>query len=400
MGMAEVPNRRETVEIADIFRRFGPRHVARLARGIGHDQGRAMRAIAACRTAELGGHVERCDRCGAERVSYNSCRNRHCPKCQFLRQERWLLMRGRDALPVPYFHLVFTLPASLNPLALANRRAVYNLLLRCASETVLCLAANERFLGAKVGMLCVLHTWGQTLAYHPHVHCIVTGGGLAPDGSRWIAPRPDFLIPVRVLSRLFRGKFLAGLGRLAAAGGIAMPGRCAGLADPQRLREFIGRLWRTEWVVHCKPPFASPAHLFKYLARYTHRVAIANSRILEFDDRHVWFRYRDYADGDRQKVLRLSGEEFVRRFLLHVLPARFVKVRQYGLLANRGRERLVAACRQALNSLAPPGVPHETVSDWRLLLKLVTGRDAGRCAVCGSGRMVLAGIVGRTIRPP
>ena len=291
-----------------------------------------MRAIEVCRTAELGGHVDACDHCGTLRISYNSCRNRHCPKCQSLDKERWLEDRRRDLLPVPYFHLVFTLPHQLGPLALRNQALMYDLLFRAASQALMELTADPRHLGAQIGATALLHTWSQTLTYHPHVHFIVTGGGLTTDGRRWVRARRSFFLPVRALSRLFRGKMLAAVRAAYQADELIFPGAISALAAPQAFRHLLDSLYEMEWVVYCKPPFRRPEQTLEYLARYTHRVAISNDRIVRCHGGEVTFRYRDSAAANRIRQMSLAAEEFMRRFLLHVLPQRFVRMRHYGLL--------------------------------------------------------------------
>jgi hypothetical protein len=364
------------LEVADIVRRFGPafreRHHGQLSRA----QLRTLGAIESCRTAALGGHVYECAQCKARKIVYNSCRNRHCPKCQSLEKERWLEQRRAELLPVPYFHVVFTLPEKLNPLALSHPRFLYNLLFRCASETLLEIAADRKHLGARLGVLAVLHTWGQKLNLHPHLHCIVTGGGLSIDGDWWIGCRPDFFLPVRVLKKLFRGKVLAAIQAAAQSGDL-----------PSSYLSDLGSLYRKSWVVYCKPPFGSPEQVLAYLARYTHRVAISNPRLVRLEDEEVTFTWKDYAQGQRLREMTLSGEEFLRRFLLHVLPERFVRIRYYGLLANRHREQALALCREVLPG--PPARPRLTKSDWQSLLQSLTGVDPMRCEVCGQNALHL-----------
>jgi hypothetical protein len=342
---------RPAVEVADVIRAHGEAFLAKHGGTLGRTQRKALRDLAVCRTAALGGHVERCLDCGHERIAYNSCRNRHCPKCQALARARWLEREAEHLLPVPYYHVVFTLPAALSDLALANPAVLYDLLFQAAAATLREVAANPQRLGAQVGVLMVLHTWGQNLRHHPHVHCVVTGGGLSCDRAgtidaspRWRACRPGFFLPVRVLSRVFRGKFLAGLRRLGDAGQLRCPGRLAALPDAGWYASLLAK----DWVVYAKPPFGGPRQVLKYLARYTHRVAISNSRLLELRDGRVTFRYKDYADDHRQKTMTLDADEFLRRFVQHVLPRGFVKVRHYGLLANRHRDARLAVCRRLL----------------------------------------------------
>ena len=309
---------------------------------------RVMRDLTACRTAKLGGHVDACDACGELRVSYNSCGNRHCPKCQAQQRAKWLEKRCQDLLPVPYFHVVFTLPAELASLALQNQREIYGALFAATAATLRTIAADPKHLGADIGFIAVLHTWGQTLLHHPHIHCVIPGGGLAPDAASWISCRDDFFLPVRVLSQLFRGKMLAALKQRFAADQLQFHGALAELADPARFRALCQQLRAKQWVVYAKPPFGGPEQVLKYLARYTHRVAIANSRITAADADSVSFRYRDYARGRRHRMMKLDAVEFLRRFLLHVLPDRFVRIRHYGFLANRARKEKLPLCRRLI----------------------------------------------------
>jgi hypothetical protein len=343
---------RPALEVADVIRQYGDAFLERYGSGLSARQRRALHDLANCRTEALGGHVQRCLDCGHERICYNSCRNRHCPKCQALARAQWLDRQAEHLLPVEYHHVVFTLPAELSPLALANPAAVYDLLLRSATATIRAVAANPKRLGATVGVLTVLHTWGQNLHHHPHVHCVVTGGGLSCDAAgkldaqpRWVACRPGFFLPVRVLSRVFRGKFLAGLRTLLAAVELQLPGT---LANAPVGKGDWARLYAKDWVVYSKRPFGGPAQVLKYLARYTHRVAISNARLVELRDRQVTFRYRDYASGQKDKTMTLDALEFLRRFVQHVLPKGFVKIRHYGLLANAQREGRLALCRRLL----------------------------------------------------
>lgn len=307
-----------------------------------------MGAIAACRTAVLGGHVEQCDDCGATRIAYNSCRNRHCPKCQGAARAQWLAERQAELLPVPYFHVVFTMPASAGEIAFQNKAVVYAILFRCAAETLATIAADPKHLGAQLGLTAVLHTWGQTLQHHPHIHCVVPGGGPSLDGTRWVACRPGFFLPVRVLSRLFRRLFLQELQAAFAAGQLGFFGHLARLADPAAFAERLAQLRRTDWVVYAKPPFGGPEQVLAYLGRYTHRVAIANSRLISLADGKVSFSWKDYRQNRKAKVMMLDADEFIRRFLLHTLPDGFHRIRHYGFLANGGRNDKIVFCRQLL----------------------------------------------------
>jgi hypothetical protein len=353
--MNAVVTQRPALEVADVIRHYGDDFLNRYGGMLSVAQRQALRDLAVCRTAALGGHVEHCLDCGAERIAYNSCRNRHCPKCQALARAHWLDRQAQHLLPVEYHHVVFTLPAELSALALANPAVVYDLLMRSAAATLREVSANPKRLGAAVGVLMVLHTWGQNLHHHPHVHCVVTGGGLSCDSAgkidaspRWRACRPGFFLPIRVLSRVFRGKFLAGLGVALDNGQFALPGELAALTEPAVRAAWWGKLYTKDWVVYAKRPFGGPAQVLKYLARYTHRVAISNSRLVELRDGRVTFRYKDYANDHKHKTMTLAADEFLRRFVQHVLPRSFVKIRHYGLLANAQRETRLALCRRLL----------------------------------------------------
>ena len=320
---------RPKLEVADIFRRHGARWRAANSAHVGSAQRRVMTAIEICRTAALGGHVERCDDCAHTRVAYNSCRNRHCPKCQWRAAERWLKERAAELLPASYFHVVFTLPSEISPIAYQNKAAVYGLLFRAAARALTMIAADPRHLGAEIGLTAVLHTWGQKLDHYPHVHCIVPGGGVSPDGERWISCRPGFFLPVRVLSRLFRRLFLEGLVELFDAHQLRLFNNFAGLADRTAFLAHLTPLREREWVVYAKRPFAGPEQVLAYLARYTHRVAIGNSRLVELTDEHVAFRWKDYRQEgrSRNKTMTIPADEFIRRFLLHVMPDGFCRNR-------------------------------------------------------------------------
>jgi hypothetical protein len=336
------------LELADVFRRHGDAYRRDHAGHLGRVERRVMSAVELCRTAALGGHVEACGDCGATRVAYNSCRNRHCPKCQAAARDDWLAARQAELLPVPYFHVVFTLPPGAAAIAFQNKAVVYALLMRCAAEAIMTLAANPRRLGAETGLLAVLHTWGQTLTHHPHVHCVVPGGGLTPDGQGWIGCRPAFFLPVKPLGRLFRRLFLAGLETAFRRGQLEAFGDLACLEEPRRFAEHIATLRRMEWLVYAKPPFDGPERVLAYLARYTHRTAIANSRLVAVEADHVAFSYKDYRHHGRHEVMRLAPGEFIRRFLLHVLPDGFHRIRHYGLLANGHRAEKLDRCRAAI----------------------------------------------------
>ncbi|MDE2488931.1 MAG: IS91 family transposase [Alphaproteobacteria bacterium] len=347
---------RPALEVADIFRAHGPAWRRAQAGHLSLGQLKVMSAIEACRTAELGGHVDRCEDCGQLQIAYNSCRNRHCPKCQGAAAQRWLEAREAELLPLAYYHVVFTVPAAIGDIAFQNKAAVYDILFKATSETLLTIAADPKHLGARIGFTAVLHTWGSALTHHPHLHCIVPGGGLSPDGERWVSCRPRFFLPVRVLSRLFRRRFLERLAAAHAEGRLAFFGELAGLADRAAFAARLAPLRRAEWVVYAKRPFAGPEAVLAYLARYTHRVAISNSRLVSLDARGVTFRWKDYrADGPaRQKLMTLAPEEFIRRFLIHVLPAGFHRIRHYGLFANPARAANLAKARTLLAPSPPP----------------------------------------------
>jgi hypothetical protein len=376
------------LELATIVRSDGDAY--RRTHRLAQVQSRALRAIETCRTAALGGHRETCDHCGAVRITYNSCRNRHCPKCQTLTKERWLAARKADLLPIPYFHVVFTLPHDLNALAQGNPRVIYALLFRTAADTLLAFGRDARHLGGTIGITAILHTWGQNLSQHLHLHCLVTGGALAVNRSRWIAGRSTFLFPVRALSMVFRAKYLAGLHRAFDAGQLTFAGGTADLADRHAFTVFLGRLRAVDWIVYAKPPFAGPEQVLAYLARYTHRVALSNDRLVDHRGGRVQFRWKDYADHDRVKIMTLEADEFLRRFLLHVVPRGFMRIRHFGLLANRTRRSTLTRCRDLLGQPPTEDTPTESVA---VLLHRLTGVDLSRCPVCGEGRMQITALV-------
>jgi hypothetical protein len=354
-----------------------------------------MAAIEACRTATLGGHVEQCDDCGQVRIAYNSCRDRHCPKCQGLARAQWLADRQADLLPVQYFHVVFTVPAPVAAIALQNKAIVYDILLKAAAETIRRIGADPRHLGAETGMIAILHTWGQTLMHHPHAHCLVPGGGLAADG-RWIDCRPGFFLPVRVLSRLYRRLFLEHLQAAFDAAKLEFFGHLAHLAAPAAFVRHLNVLRKLEWIVYAKRPFAGPEQVLAYLGRYTHRVAIANSRLLACENGHVRFRWKDYRDDDKSKVMTLEADEFIRRFLLHVLPKGFRRIRHFGFLANACRAAKLALIRSALQAPVPP--PTVEPADYRERFAVLTGHRIDLCPICG-GRMIEIGLYPRSPSP-
>ena len=350
------------LEIADVLRAHG--NTYRQHHTLSSQQAKVMGRLTQCRTAALGGHVEHCPECDYQRISYNSCRDRHCPKCQAAQREKWIETRLQRVLPVPHFHVVFTLPQELNPWVRAHPRVLYNLLFEAASATLLTLASDPRRLGAQLGFTAVLHTWSQTLAFHPHLHCVVTAGGLSPDAQRWIATKQNHLLPVKVMGKLFRGKFLHGLQQLYESGELlAGDDHTHDVPGPTAFDTLRDRLYRKSWVVYAKPPFGGVEQVFRYLGRYSHRVAIANRRLLAMDAHHVRFRYKDYADAHRWKVMQLPAEEFIRRFLLHVLPHRFVRIRHYGLMAARHVDDRLARARSLLETgTATPNPPEASSS--------------------------------------
>jgi hypothetical protein len=383
--------------VAEVFRRYGDAYRADASAVCSTAQRRVMTAIARCRTAALGGHVERCDQCGHTRVWYNSCRNRHCPTCQSLARAAWIDARTADLLDTEYFHVVFTVPQEIAVIALQNQAVVYGLLFRAAAETLRTIAADARHLGAAVGFFAVLHTWGQTLVHHPHLHCVVPGGGPSLDGTRWIACRPGFFLPVRVLSRLFRRVFLTALEAAFDAGDLQFFASLDGLRDRSAFLQHLAPARQVDWVVYAKRPFAGPRQVLDYVGRYTHRVAIANTRLVDIDDGQVRFRYKNYRDDSpAPKTMTLGAAEFVRRFLLHVLPAGFHRIRYYGWLGNRHRRDKLTQCRQLLGT-STPAPPAATVpADYRDRYAALTGRSLRTCPICADGHMCVIEPVART----
>jgi hypothetical protein len=388
---------RPILEVADVFRRHGEAWRTANAGHVSLAQRRVMTAIETCRTTALGGHVERCEDCAHTRIAYNSCRNRHCPKCQWMAAQAWLEAREAELLPVPYFHVVFTLPAAIRAIAYQNKAKVYGLLFTAAAETLTTIAADPKHLGAQIGVTAVLHTWGQNLDHHPHVHCIVPGGGVSPDGKRWTPCRRGFFLPVRVLSRLFRRLFLAGLQALHDAGELQFFTDLAGLNDAGAFSTHLAALRQTEWVVYAKRPFAGPQQVLAYLARYTHRVAIANSRLLDLDDHHVSFRWKDYRErcASRSKVMRLAVGEFIRRFLLHVLPDGFHRIRHYGLFANGHRADKLVLCRTLLG--VPAAESDRTNHDGEA--EPTSASEPPPCPCCGGRMKIVESFDGPYSRP-
>jgi hypothetical protein len=383
---------RPKLEVADILRRYGAAYRADYETSLSNAQRRVMRAITACRTAALGGHVEQCDACQHRRIAYNSCRNRHCPKCQSLARAAWIEQRQTELLDVEYFHVVFTLPEEIAAIAYQNKAVVYNLLFAATAETLRTIAADPKHLGAEIGFFAVLHTWGQNLMHHPHLHCVVPGGGLSADGQRWIACRPGFFLPVRVLSRFFRRRFLQLLEQAFERGQLEFFSSLQALREPENFRASLDPLREKEWVVYAKPPFAGPEQVLDYVGRYTHRVAISNNRLLDIDDGKVTFRWKDYRDGNAQKAMSLAASEFIRRFLLHVLPPGLQRIRYYGFLGNRYRHDKLAQCRQLLQMTpsTPTSVSTTEVScDYRDRHAALTGVSLHQCPVCHAGHMLI-----------
>jgi len=373
------------IEVQDIFRAYADEYLRNHC--LSPVQARAFRDITRCRTAALGGHVDVCDECGHQVISYNSCRNRHCPKCQTLAKERWIEKQERDLLDVGYFHVVFTLPDDLNPVMLQNQETMYSLFFKAVSETLLELGLNKKYLGAKLGLTAVLHTWGQNLLYHPHIHCIVPGGGLTRDG-RWVYSRKKFFIPVKVLSRKFRGKFMAYFRQAR----LEFHGPAEDLNMPGNFDSFVSGLYKKDWITYCKPPFRDASKVVNYLGRYTHRVAISNNRILKLEDGLVTFNWRDYRDGNKVKAMTIPADEFIRRFLLHVLPPGFRKIRHYGILAAKDKSVRIALCKRLTNTAFAVKAPRETME----ILRGMLGDTFNLCPQCGVGHLTRASPVCRT----
>ena len=375
-------------EVADVFRRYGQAYREHHGASLCTAQRRVMSAIELCRTAALGGHIEHCDRCDYQRICYNSCRNRNCPKCQGLARAQWLEDRRSELLDTQYFHVVFTVPQPIAAIALQNKETVYNILFRAAAETLRTIAADPKHLGAQIGFFAVLHTWGSAMTHHPHLHCVVPGGGISPDCTRWISCRSNFFLPVSVLARLFRRLFLDYLGQAFDAGDL----RFFSSLEPLRMRDaflsHIAPCREKDWVVYAKRPFAGPEEVLKYVARYTHRVAISNDRLLDINDGKVQFRWKDYRDSNRHKTMTLDADEFIRRFLLHVLPDGFQRIRYYGFLANHYRAEKLTLCRQFMQ-MPPPTVNREANKDYRDRYEALTGISLKTCPLCRCGTMVV-----------
>jgi len=379
---------RPQLEVAEVFRQHAEEYLTKY--GASSHQRRVLRDIQNCRTAVMGGHVEQCDHCGHQKIAYNSCRNRHCPKCQGPVRARWMHAREAELLPVPYFHVVFTLPETLGLLALQNKTVVYDVLFRAVGETLLEVAANPKRLGARIGFLAVLHTWGQNLMHHPHLHCVVPAGGLSSDGAAWVPARGDFFLPVRVLSSVFRGKFIAFLKQAVSRGELEYHGNLAPLANPAMMERLLDQSVKNDWVVYAKRPFGGPQAVLKYLARYSHRVAISNRRLLRFENGQVTFSWKDYAHDSRLSTMNLEAVEFIRRFLLHVLPSSFVKIRYYGFMANRCRKQDLARCRTLLGH-GPTASVAEQPEHTEPLADPHHESPKIRCPVCREGYMRIIG---------
>jgi hypothetical protein len=387
---------RPSLEVADVFRGHGPAWRRANAGHVSLAQLKVMSAIESCRTAALGGHVERCEACSHTHIAYNSCRNRHCPKCQGAAAKEWLAEREAELLPVPYYHVVFTLPAPIADIAYHNKAVIYGILFKAAAETLITIAADPKHLGTRIGLTAVLHSWGSALTHHPHVHIIVPGGGIALDGQRWTSCRPGFFLPVRVLSRLFRRLFLEKLAAAHDTGRLQFFGDHAQLAEPAAFTAYLAPLRKVEWVVYAKRPFGGPEAVLAYLSRYTHRVAIANSRLIALDEAGVTFKWKDYRakEHERAKVMTLATDEFIRRFLIHVLPGGFHRIRHYGLFANGGRAENIARARQLLNVPATPSAPAEADSSGDNEPQTL----AHPCPCCG-GRMIIIETFERGCKP-
>jgi len=387
---------RPKLEVADVFRRYGEAYRQEHCASMSVAQRRVMTAIEVCRTAALGGHLEQCDHCGHQRNAYNSCSDRHCPKCQSLARAHWIQARQAELLNTEYFHVVFTLPDQIATIAYQNKRELYGILFRTAAETLRTIAADPKHLGAEIGFFAVLHTWGQHLLHHPHLHCVVPGGGLSPDGTAWIACQAGFFLSVRVLSRLFRRLFLEYLVKAFDAGKLEFFSSLESLRDRHSFLDYLAPTRETEWVVYAKRPFAGPEQVLDYVGRYTHRVAISNNRLLDVTEGKVTFRYKDYRHDAQQKTMTLEAEEFIRRFLLHVLPEGFQRIRYYGFLANRYRAQKLAHCRDLLGMPALDRTASEVNKDYSERYEELTGFSLWECPVCHQGRMLVIDVLPRS----
>jgi hypothetical protein len=385
---------RPKLEVADVFRRYGEAYREKHGASMSTAQRRVMTAIEVCRTAALGGHLERCDQCGHERNCFNSCRDRHCPKCQSLARAQWIEDRQSELLDCPYFHVVFTVPEQIAAIAYQNKELVYGILFHTTAATLKTIAADPKHLGAEIGFFAVLHTWGQNLVHHPHLHCVVPGGGLSPDGKRWVACKPGFFLPVRVLSRLFRRCFLESLQKAFDSGKLQFFGSLEPLREPSAFARQMARAKASEWVVYAKRPFAGPQQVLDYVGRYTHRVALSNNRLLDIEYGQVRFQWKDYRDRSQIKTMSLSADEFIRRFLVHVLPEGFQRIRYYGFLGNRYRQQKLDQCRGLLGMETPASSP---AKDYRDRCEELTGRSLHQCPQCRQGQMVTVELLPRSV---
>jgi predicted Zn-ribbon and HTH transcriptional regulator len=383
------------LEVADVFRRYGEAYRQQHGASMSVAQWRVMNAIEVCRTAALGGHLERCDQCGYERNAFNSCRDRHCPKCQCLARAQWIEERQSELLETGYFHVVFTVPEQIAAIAYQNKEVVYGILFQATAETLKTIAADPKHLGAEIGFFAVLHSWGQNLQFHPHLHCVVPGGGLSPDGQRWILCRPNFFLPVRVLSSLFRRLFLEALQHAFDSEKLQFFNAQESLRERRNFDQFLERMKACEWVVYAKRPFAGPQQVLDYVGRYTHRVAISNNRLLDIENDQVHFEWKDYRDGGQVKTMTLSADEFIRRFLLHVLPDGLQRIRYYGFLANRYRKKKLDQCRRLLGMALPAEPTSHAEKDYRDRYEELTGDSLHRCPQCKQGRMLVIEILPR-----
>jgi hypothetical protein len=388
---------RPKLEVADVFRRYGEAYRQQHGASMSVGQRRVMTAIEVCRTSVLGGHLERCDQCGYERNAFNSCRDRHCPKCQCLARAQWIEDRQTELLEVPYFHVVFTVPEEIAAIAYQNKEVVYGILFQTTAETLKTIAGDPQHLGAEIGFFAVLHTWGQNLQVHPHLHCVVPGGGLSPDGQRWVPCRPGFFLPVRVLSRLFRRLFLESLQRAFDSGKLQFFAALEPLRERTAFVQLVARAKACEWVVYAKRPFAGPEQVLDYVGRYTHRVAISNNRLLDIENGQVRFQWKDYRHGDQSKTMTLSADEFIRRFLLHVLPDGFQRIRYYGFLGNRYRREKLERCRRLLGMPTPAEPSNPAENDYRDRYEELTGHSLHQCPQCGQGRMLVVKILPQSL---
>ncbi|KZL89228.1 IS91 family transposase [Clostridium magnum] len=386
------------IEVQDILLKYGDEYIRR--HRLPPHLRKVLSNIKASRTSELGGHIDECEACGHIRISYNSCRDRHCPKCQTLAKEKWIEARKNDLLPVSYFHVVFTIPQELNFLVLTNQKEMYSILFKATSETLLELSRDRKYLGGEIGFTTILHTWGQNLMNHPHIHCIVPSGGLSLDGTRWISSRKDFFIPVKVLSRKFRGKFLYYLKKEYYNNPkLKFVNEAEDLKYKDIFQCFIDKLYKKNWIVYCKPPFGSAEHVIEYLGRYTHRVAISNNRIIAFQNSYVVFKWRDYSDNNKEKYMTVTAEEFIRRFIMHILPPKFVKIRHYGILSNRNRTTKLKKCKRILKMSVSKNESVSKLSTAELLLKL-TGIDINICPCCKGNISIKRRVEPRICAPP